>query len=44
MIAYLAQTLLQDQGLTDILQEDLNENENQPNYSSKENNEEDELI
>lgn len=44
MIAYLAQTLLQDQGLTDILQEDLNENENQPNYSSKENNEEDELL
>ena len=44
MIAYLAQTLLQDQGLTDILQEDLNENEHQPNYSSKENNEEDELI
>ena len=44
MIAYLAQSLLQDQGLTDILQEDLNENENQPNYSSKENNEEDELI
>ena len=44
IIAYLAQTLLQDQGLTDILQEDLNENENQPNYSSKENNEEDELI
>ena len=44
MIAYLAQTLLQDQGLTDILQEDLNENENQPNYSSKKNNEEDELI
>ena len=44
MIAYLAQTLLQDQGLTDILQEDLNENENKPNYSSKENNEEDELI
>ena len=44
MIAYLAQTLLQDQGLTDILQEDLNENEHQPNYSSKENNEEDELL
>ena len=44
MIAYLAQSLLQDQGLTDILQEDLNENEHQPNYSSKENNEEDELI
>ena len=44
MIAYLAQTLLQDQGLTDILQEDLNKNENQPNYSSKENNEEDELL
>lgn len=44
MIAYLAQTLLQDQGLTDILQEDLNKNEHQPNYSSKENNEEDELI
>ena len=44
IIAYLAQTLLQDQGLTDILQEDLNENENQPNYSSKENNEEDELL
>lgn len=44
MIAYLAQTLLQDQGLTDILQEDLNKNENQPNYSSKENDEEDELL
>lgn len=44
MIAYLAQSLLQDQGLTDILQEDLNEDENQPNYSSEENNEEDELL
>ena len=44
MIAYLAQTLLQDQGLSDILQEDLNEEENQPNYSSEENNEEDELV
>lgn len=44
MIAYLAQSLLQDQGLTDILQEDLNEDENKPNYSSNENNEEDELI
>ena len=42
MIAYLAQSLLQDQGLTDILQEDLNKN--QSNYSSKENNEEDELM
>lgn len=44
MIAYLAQSLLQDQGLTDILQEDLNEDENQPNYSSEENNEKDELL
>lgn len=44
MIAYLAQTLLQDQGLSDILQEDLNDDENKPNYSSEENNEEDEIV
>lgn len=44
IINYLSQTLLQDQGLSEILQEDLNEEENKPNYSIEPNNEEDETI
>lgn len=44
IINYLSQTLLQDQGLSEILQEDLNEDENKPNYSKESNNKEEDIL
>lgn len=47
IIAYLLQTLLQDTGLSDILQEDLNIEESKANFSTEtlnKNNEEDDIV